>query len=78
MFISGRFILGTGLGLSQVNPSMVVAMVALVKYGAFDLSLYYAFWELGTLFATGVCYGVRFPPRFVRGEMLIRMCRLKI
>jgi len=60
MFIGGRFILGTGLGLSQVNAHTVVAVVAPVKYGAFDLSLYYAFWELGTLSATGVCYGVRF------------------
>jgi MFS family permease len=58
MFLGGRFILGIGLGLSQVSAPTLVAEVAPVKYRAFALGLYYAFWGVGTLLATGVCYGV--------------------
>ncbi|KAF2792881.1 general substrate transporter [Melanomma pulvis-pyrius CBS 109.77] len=55
MFIGGRFILGIGLGLSQVSAPTLVAEVAPVKWRAFALGLYYAFWGVGTLLATGVC-----------------------
>jgi MFS family permease len=58
MFIAGRFIVGFGLGLSQVSTPTLVAETAPVKWRGFALGLYYACWGIGTLIASGVCYGV--------------------
>jgi MFS family permease len=61
MFIAGRFIVGFGLGLAQVSTPTLVAETAPVEWRGFALGLYYAFWGVGTLIASGVCYGVRTP-----------------
>jgi MFS family permease len=58
MFIAGRFIVGFGLGLAQVSTPTLVAETAPVEWRGFALGLYYAFWGVGTLIASGVCYGV--------------------
>ncbi|KAF2109376.1 general substrate transporter [Lophiotrema nucula] len=58
MFIAGRFIVGLGLGLAQVSAPTLVAETAPVEWRGFALGLYYAFWGVGTLIASGVCYGV--------------------
>ena len=58
MFIAGRFIVGLGLGLAQVATPTLVAETAPVEYRGFALGLYYACWGVGTLVASGVCYGV--------------------
>ena len=58
MFIAGRFIIGLGLGLAQVSTPTLVAETAPVEWRGFALGLYYAFWGVGTLIASGVCYGV--------------------
>ena len=58
MFIAGRFIVGAGLALGQVAAPTLVAETTPVKYRAFALGLYYAFWGVGTLIASGICYGV--------------------
>jgi MFS family permease len=58
MFIAGRFIVGLGLGLAQVSTPTLVAETSPVKWRGFALGLYYACWGVGTLLASGVCYGV--------------------
>lgn len=58
MFIAGRFIVGMGLGLGQVSTPTLVAEMAPVQWRGFALGLYYACWGVGSLFASGVCYGV--------------------
>lgn len=62
MFIAGRFIVGLGLGFGQVAAPTLVAETAPVKWRGFALGLYYACWGIGTLIASGVCYGVFSPP----------------
>ncbi|KAF2442364.1 general substrate transporter [Karstenula rhodostoma CBS 690.94] len=59
MFIAGRFIVGFGLGLAQVSTPTLVAETAPVQWRGFALGLYYAFWGVGTLVASGVCYGTQ-------------------
>lgn len=58
MFIAGRFVVGFGLGLSQVATPTLVAETAPVQWRGFALGLYYACWGVGTLMASGICYGV--------------------
>jgi MFS family permease len=60
MQIAGRFIVGFGMALAQVACPTLVAEVAPVNRRAFALGLYYACWGVGTLIASGVCYGVSF------------------
>lgn len=76
MFIAGRFIVGFGLGLAQVSTPTLVAETAPVEWRGFALGLYYAFWGVGTLIASGVCYGVSLHT-LEKGSMLTRS-RLKI
>ncbi|KAF2252884.1 general substrate transporter [Trematosphaeria pertusa] len=57
MFIAGRFVVGFGLGLSQVATPTLVAETAPVQWRGFALGLYYACWGVGTLMASGICYG---------------------
>jgi MFS family permease len=59
MFIAGRCIVGSGMGLAQTAAPTLVAETCPVEYRAFALGLYYACWGVGTLLAAGVCYGVR-------------------
>ncbi|KAJ4288076.1 hypothetical protein N0V90_012093 [Kalmusia sp. IMI 367209] len=59
MFIAGRLIVGFGLGLAQVSTPTLVAETAPVQWRGFALGLYYAFWGVGTLIASGVCYGTQ-------------------
>lgn len=66
MFIAGRFIVGFGLGLAQTSTPTLVAETAPVEWRAFALGIYYAFWGVGTLIASGVCYGVSQSSRRVR------------
>lgn len=58
MFIAGRFIIGGGMALAQTAAPILVAETIAVKYRAFALAMYYACWGIGTLVASGVCYGV--------------------
>ena len=76
MFIAGRFIVGFGLGLAQVSTPTLVAETAPVQWRGFALGLYYAFWGVGTLIASGVCYGVS-SFLHLREQSLIR-CRPKL
>ncbi|EJT72166.1 high-affinity glucose transporter [Gaeumannomyces tritici R3-111a-1] len=59
MFISGRFIIGGGMALAQTAAPILVAETIAVKYRAFALAMYYACWGVGTLVASGVCYGTQ-------------------
>ena len=61
MFIAGRFIVGLGLGLAQTSAPTLVAEISPVKWRGFALGMYYACWGVGTLIASGVCYGVSLP-----------------
>ncbi|KAI1340347.1 general substrate transporter [Xylariaceae sp. FL0016] len=57
MFIAGRFIVGFGLALAQVATPTLVAETTPVQYRGFAMGVYYACWGVGTLIASGVCYG---------------------
>lgn len=59
MFIVGRFIIGFGLGYAATATPTYVAETTPPKHRAFALGLYYAFWGVGTMMASGICYGVR-------------------
>jgi MFS family permease len=59
MFVAGRCIVGAGMAFGQTAAPTLVAETTPVQYRAFALGLYYAFWGVGTLIASGVCYGVR-------------------
>ena len=58
MFIAGRFIVGFGMALAQTACPTLVAELAPVNRRAFALGLHYACWGVGTLIASGVCYGI--------------------
>jgi MFS family permease len=58
MFIAGRFIVGFGMAFGQTAAPTLVAELCPVNRRAFALGLYYAFWGVGMLIASGVCYGV--------------------
>lgn len=62
MFIAGRFIVGMGMGLAQTSAPTLVAETMPVCYRGFALGLYYACWGIGTLIASGVCYGTQSIP----------------
>lgn len=59
MFIAGRFIVGCGMALAQTSAPTLVAETMPVKGRGFALGLYYACWGVGTLIASGVCYGTQ-------------------
>ncbi|KAM5343293.1 hypothetical protein ACJ41O_014259 [Fusarium nematophilum] len=59
MFIAGRCIVGSGMGLAQTAAPTLVAETTPVKYRGFALGMYYACWGVGTLLAAGVCYGTQ-------------------
>lgn len=59
MFIAGRFIVGMGMAFAQTAAPTLVAETTPVKYRGFALGLYYACWGVGTLIASGVCYGTQ-------------------
>lgn len=59
MFLAGRFIVGMGMGFAQTSAPILVAETTPVKYRGFALGLYYACWGVGTLIASGVCYGTQ-------------------
>ena len=65
MFIAGRFIIGLGLGLAATATPTYVAETCPPEHRGFALGLYYACWGVGTLIASGVCYGVRLSLRNV-------------
>jgi MFS family permease len=58
-FIAGRLIVGAGMGLAQTSTPTLLAETVPVKWRGFAMGLYYACWGVGTLIASGVCYGVR-------------------
>lgn len=62
MFIAGRFIVGFGLAFGQTAAPTLVAELCPVNKRGFALGLYYACWGVGTLIASGVCYGVSILP----------------
>lgn len=62
MFIAGRFIVGTGMAVAQTAAPTLVAETTPVKYRGFALGLYYACWGIGTLIASGVCFGTESIP----------------
>ena len=47
------------MAIGQTAAPTLVAETTPVKYRAFALGLYYAFWGVGTLIASGVCYGTQ-------------------
>lgn len=62
MFIAGRLIVGFGMGLAQTSTPTLLAETVPVKWRGLAMGLYYACWGVGTLLASGVCYGVSSPP----------------
>lgn len=58
MFLAGRLIVGFGMGLAQTSTPTLLAETVPVKWRGFTMGLYYACWSVGTLIASGVCYGV--------------------
>ncbi|KAH4198067.1 hypothetical protein HBI95_184020 [Parastagonospora nodorum] len=59
MFIAGRLIVGFGMGLAQTSTPTLLAETVPVQYRGFAMGLYYACWGVGTLLASGVCYGTQ-------------------
>lgn len=57
MFLAGRLIVGAGMGLAQTSTPTLLAETVPVKWRGFAMGLYYACWGVGTLIASGVCYG---------------------
>lgn len=64
MFIAGRMIIGLGLGLGQAVAGVYVSETTAPKIRAFALGLYYTFWSVGSMIATGISFGVRHLPLF--------------
>jgi sugar porter (SP) family MFS transporter len=58
MFIAGRLIVGFGMGLAQTSTPTLLAETVPVQYRGFAMGLYYACWGVGTLLASGICYGI--------------------
>lgn len=58
MFIIGRFFIGAGSGFAQAAASTYVAETVPSRVRAFALGLYFTCWAIGSLIASGVCYGV--------------------
>ncbi|KAL5121589.1 hypothetical protein ACEQ8H_000661 [Pleosporales sp. CAS-2024a] len=59
MFLVGRLIVGFGMGLAQTSTPTLLAETVPVQYRGFAMGLYYACWGVGTLVASGVCYGTQ-------------------
>jgi MFS family permease len=57
MFIVGRFIIGLGTGIANVAAPVYVAETAPAKFRALALGLCYTYLAVGTLLASGICYG---------------------
>ena len=74
MFIAGRFIVGFGMAFGQTAAPTLVAELCPVNRRAFALGMYYACWGVGTLIASGVCYGVSIitPLRGVQWLMVLQ------
>lgn len=58
MFISGRMIIGLGMGLAQTAASSYVSETTAPRVRPFALGMYFSCWALGSFLAAGVCYGV--------------------
>lgn len=58
MFLAGRLIVGFGMGLAQTSTPTLLAKTVPVQWRGLAMGLYYACWGVGTLLASGVCYGV--------------------
>lgn len=59
MFLAGRLIVGFGMGLAQTSTPTLLAETVPAQYRGFAMGLYYACWGVGTLLASGVCYGTQ-------------------
>jgi len=59
MFLIGRLIVGFGMGLAQTATPTLLAETVPVRWRGFAMGLYYACWGVGTLLASGVCYGTQ-------------------
>lgn len=59
MFIAGRFIIGLGMGFASTATPIYVAETTPPNHRAFALGVYYSCWSVGTMMASGICYGVR-------------------
>ncbi|KAH7357376.1 general substrate transporter [Pyrenochaeta sp. MPI-SDFR-AT-0127] len=59
MFIAGRLIVGFGMGLAQTSTPTLLAETVPVRWRGCAMGLYYACWGVGTLLASGVCYGTQ-------------------
>ncbi|KAI8940511.1 hypothetical protein NX059_004188 [Plenodomus lindquistii] len=57
MFLVGRLFVGFGMGIAQTATPTLLAETVPVKWRGFAMGLYYACWGVGTLLASGVCYG---------------------
>lgn len=58
MFLVGRLIVGFGMGLAQTATPTLLAETVPVQWRGFAMGMYYACWGVGTLLASGICYGV--------------------
>lgn len=58
MFISGRMVIGLGVGLAQTAASSYVSETTAPSVRPFALGMYFTCWALGSFLAAGVCYGV--------------------
>ncbi|KAF1842818.1 general substrate transporter [Cucurbitaria berberidis CBS 394.84] len=58
-FLAGRLIVGFGMGLAQTSTPTLLAETVPVRWRGFAMGLYYACWGVGTLLASGVCYGTQ-------------------
>ncbi|KAH7093574.1 general substrate transporter [Paraphoma chrysanthemicola] len=59
MFLAGRLIVGFGMGLAQTSTPTLLAETVPVAWRGLAMGLYYACWGVGTLLASGVCYGTQ-------------------
>lgn len=59
MFLAGRLIIGFGMGLAQTSTPILLAETVPVRWRGLAMGLYYACWGVGTLLASGVCYGTQ-------------------
>jgi sugar porter (SP) family MFS transporter len=59
MFLVGRLIIGFGMGLAQTSTPTLLAETVPVRWRGLAMGLYYACWGVGTLLASGVCYGTQ-------------------
>ncbi|KAI9731689.1 MAG: hypothetical protein M1834_004478 [Cirrosporium novae-zelandiae] len=59
MFIIGRIVIGGGSAVAATATPIYVVETSPPKFRAFAMGLYYTCWGVGTLIASGICYGTQ-------------------